>query len=196
MSRLSQVDNVAALVRKAEQDYINGNTTISKHVDFNQFELNNRIDAYLNSKFTEGDSERPFFNIVTAARNIWYRATDIDRKHVRIKAGKMKQKVASFVATMHLQEWMRRTGFGAFLNDWGRNLASYGSTVLKFVEKNGDLIPAVIPWNRLITDSVDFENNPKVEVLWMTPAQLLKNKSYDQKMVERLLDTRESRETL
>lgn len=196
MPRRSQVSDVAELVRKAERDYINGNTTISKHVEFNQYELNNRIDAYLNSKFTEGDGDRPFFNIVTAARNIWYRATDIDRKHIKIKANKTSQKIAAFAATLHLQEWMRRTGFGAFLNDWGRSLASYGSIPLKFVEKDGELHSSVIPWNRMISDSVDFENNPKIEVLWMTPAQLLKNKTYDQDMVEKLLDTREARETL
>lgn len=195
MARTDQ-DNVAALVRQMEQDYVNGNTTISKHVEFNQFEHNNRIDAYLNSRFTEGDGDRPFFNIVTAARNIWYRATDIDRKHIRIKANKVSQHLAAFVATIHLQEWMRRTGFGAFLNDWGRSLASYGSTVLKFVEVKGELKASVVPWNRLISDSVDFEANPKIEVLWMTPSQLLKNKSYDQDMVEKLLNSLESRETL
>lgn len=195
MPRTDQ-DNVASLVRQMEQDYVNGNTTISKHVEFNQFELNNRIDAYLNSRFTEGDGDRPFFNIVTAARNIWYRATDIDRKHIRIKATAISQHLAAFVATIHLQEWMRKTGFGAFLNDWGRSLASYGSTVLKFVEVKGELKASVIPWNRLISDSVDFESNPKIEVIWMTPAQLLKNKTYDKDMVEKLLNSLESRETL
>lgn len=194
-------NDVAELVRKLENDYINGNTTISKYVDFNQYEHNNRIDAYLNSKHTSGDTDsqgrdKPFFNIGIAIRNIWYRATDIDRKHIRIIARKTSQKIAAFAATLHLQEWMRRTGFGAFLNDWGRVLAGYGSAVLKFVEKGNELIPTVVPWNRLISDSVDFENNPKIEILWVTPAQLLKNKNYDQELVEKLLDAREARETL
>lgn len=193
--------NIGSLVREAENNYVNGVTSISKYVDFSQYENVEKIDAYINSVHTSGsiDSqgrEKPFFNIVTAARNIWYRATDIDRKNITIKPSKASQRLAAFIATIHLQEWMRRQGFGAFLNDWGRSLATYGSTVLKFVEKGGELNASVIPWNRMITDTVDFENNPKIEVLWMTPAQLLSNKTYDQEMVRKLIDARESRETL
>lgn len=201
MARLkSEQNEIAELVRKAENDYVTGTTTISKYVEFSQYENIEKIDAYLNSKHISGDKDslgrdKPFFNIVTAARNIWYRATDIDRKNIRIKADEISQFLAAFIATIHLQEWMRRSGFGAVLNDWGRALATYGSSVLKFVEKDGELKATIVPWNRLISDTVDFENNPKIEVLWMTPAQLLKNKAYDQEMVEKLLETRESRET-
>lgn len=187
-----------------ENNYVGGQTTLSKYVKFSQYELNNTIDAYLNSSHISGedagktfqDRTRPFFNIVTAIRNIWYRATDIDRKHIRIKAPKRTQKVASYAATLHLQDWMRRSGFGAFLNDWGRGLADSGSYVAKFVEKNGNLTFSLVPWQRLISDSVDFENNPKIEILYLTPAQLRRNKSYDQKMVTKLIETATSRETL
>lgn len=200
MARRSEQNDVAELVRKNENDYITGTTTISKYVEFSQHENIEKIDAYLNSRHTSGSTDaqwrdKPFFNIVTAAVNIWYRATDIDRKNIRIKPNKLSQHLAAFIATIHLQEWMRRTGFGAFLNEWGRSLARYGSSVLKFVEKNGELIPAVVPWNRLVSDTVDFENNAKIEVLWLTPAQLMKNKLYDQEIVEDLLDNLESRET-
>jgi hypothetical protein len=199
MELRNEQNDILELVRKLEDDYIIGTTTIGKYVDFSQYENVEKIDAYINSKHISGDKDskdrdKPFFNIVTAARNIWYRATDIDRKNIKIRATKHEQKVAAFVATLHLQEWMKRTGFGIFLNDWGRSLATYGSSVLKFVEKGGELIPSVVPWNRLITDTVDFEANPKIEVLWMTPAQLLNNKAYDQKIVKKLLDTRSARE--
>lgn len=200
MGRKSEQNEIANLVRKIENDYTTGTTTISKYVEFSQYENIEKIDAYLNSKHTSGDKDslnrdKPFFNIVTAARNIWYRATDIDRKNIRIKADKLSNYLPAFIATLHLQEWMRKTGFGAFLNDWGRSLATYGSSVLKFVEKNGELIPSVVPWNRLLSDTVDFENNPKIEILWLTPGQLLKNKAYDQEMVEKLLDIKQTRET-
>lgn len=197
---IQDTQGVAELVRKLENDYISGTTNISKYVQFSQFENIEKIDAYLNSKHTSGETdamgrEKPFFNIVTAAVNIWFRATDIDRKNVKIKASKKSQYLAAFVASIHLQEWMKKNNFGAFLNDWGRALARYGSSVLKFVEKDGELIPSVIPWNRLISDTVDFENNPKVEILWLTSAQLRKNKNYDQDQVEALLTTKTIRET-
>jgi hypothetical protein len=193
--------DICELVRRLEQDYVNGTTTISKYVEFSQYENIEKIDAYLNSRHVSGsvDSmgrEKPFFNIVTGATNIWYRATDIDRKNIRIKATKRDHVVAAFIATLHLQDFMRREGFGSFLNEWGRALARYGSSVVKFVEKGGRLIPSVIPWNRLISDQVDFENNPKIEKLYMTPAQLRKNKAYDQEVVRSLIEAVQARETL
>lgn len=192
---------VGDLIRKSEQDYINGETTIGKYVSFSQYENIEKIDAYLNSKHTSGltDSlgrEKPFFNIVTGAVNIWYRATDIDRKHIRIKATKSKDYIKAFLATIHLQQWMKDSGFGMVLNEWGRSLARYGSSVLKFVEKGGKLNVSVVSWNRLISDTVDFENNPKIEKLYMTPAQLLENKNYDKAKVKDLINALEARETL
>jgi len=182
---------IGEMVRKAEKDYISGETTISEYVQFSQYDNVNRIDAYLNSKHTSGlmDSqgrEKPFFNIVTGAVNIWYRATDIDRKNVRIKATKAKDVMGAYLASVHLQQWMKMDNFGVFLNDWGRTLARYGSAVTKFVEKDGKLHASIVPWNRLITDTIDFEQNIKIEVLELTEAQLKKNKSYNAEMVEAL----------
>lgn len=189
------------LVRQLEDNYVNGETTLGKYVSFSQYENIEKIDAYLNSRHTSGlydsmEREKPFFNIVTGATNIWYRATDIDRKNIRIKATKTKDFIGAFLATIHLQEWMKREGFGAFLNDWGRALARYGSAVVKFVEKGGRLHTEIVSWNRLISDTVDFENNPKIEKLYLTPSQLRANKAYDQDRVTELLNALESRETI
>src|SRR6185295_7773207 len=136
--------SIGEIVRKSENDYINGTTTLGKYVEFSQHENIEKIDAYLNSKHISGDidslgREKPFFNIVTAAVNIWYRATDIDRKQIKIKPTRITQTVMAFVGSLHLQEWMRRNFFGAFLNDWGLALSEYGSIPLKFVEKGDKL---------------------------------------------------------
>lgn len=194
-------NNVGELVRKAEDDYNNGSTTISEFVDFSLKDNNNRIDAYLNSKHISGETDslgrdKPFFNIITAAVNIWYRATDIDRKNIRIKATKRANVMLAFLASVHLQEFMRKSSFGFFLNEWGRTLARYGSAVVKFIEKDGELIPTIIPWNRLLVDPVDFDNDIRIEKLYFTPAQLRKQEGYDQEMVKKLLDALQSRKTL
>ena len=89
---------------------------------------------------------------------------------------------------------MRKENFGAFLNTWGRSLATYGSSVLKFVEKGDDLIPMVMPWQTIIIDAVDFEGNNVIEILQLTPAQLRQREGYDQEVVEALIDTKTSRE--
>jgi len=181
------------IVRKQEQDYISGDTEISEHVSFSLKDNINRIEAYLFSKHISGEKdslgrEKPFFNVVTAASNIWYRATDIDRANIRIKAVKSADHTTAMLADVKSKEWMRRSGFGVWLNDWGRVLARYGSAVSKFVVQDGKLVATVVPWNRLIIDSIDFYGNPIIEKHYYTPAQLRKNKLFDAKEVESLIE--------
>lgn len=201
MANIYQEESIGAIVRKLENNFITGTTTKSKYVDESLYEDINKIEAYLNSKHVSGDvdsmgREKPFFNIVTASRNIWYRATDIDRKNIKFKPSKSSDIFPAFAATEKLQTWMRKENFGAFLNDWGITQAGYNEAVLKFVEKDGRLIPSVIPWTRIICDSIDFENNPKIEILEFTEGQLYQMEGYDQDEIERLCDTRKVRETV
>jgi hypothetical protein len=136
-----------------------------------------RIYAYLNSKHISGDKDslgrpKPFFNIVTAAVNIWYRATDIDRKDIRFIPTSRSSVLLAFVANVILQNWMEKSNFGVFLNKWGRTLAQYGSAVRKFVEVDGELKASVVPWSRMIPDPIDFDALPRIEKFYKTPAQL------------------------
>lgn len=193
-------DNIQSLVRILQDNFINGNTVLGKYVNWSLHENIEKIDAYANSKHISGDKDslgrdKPFFNITTAAINIWYKATDIDRKDIKLKAEKASDTLATFLLNVHLQEYMKKENVGTFLNNWGRTLCKYGSAVTKFVQKDGDLHMNVVPWNRLIVDAVDFYNNPVIEKLFFTPGQLLANKSYDQKMVKSLLDARVARKT-
>lgn len=195
------LNKIGQLVRDMEQEYVYGSTSISKYVQFSMYEVINTIDAYLNSKHISGDKDslgrdKPFFNIVLAIRNIWYRATDIDRKHIRTKAVKQKDQLPSYLFNIHLKNWMKKNKFGQFLNDWGLTLASYGSAVVKFVEQKGQLVSKVVSWNNLIIDPVCFEDNAVIEVLELTPAQLRKRKEYDQEVVEALIEAVDSRKTL
>lgn len=197
----TQEETVPALTQRLVNQYKIGETIISEHVSWSLKDNNDRIDAYLNSKHTTGakdslDRDKPFFNIVTAAVNIWYRATDIDRKNIKVRSTNSKEIVPAFLASVHLQEWMKRENFGSFLNEWGRVLARYGSAVVKFVKKDGRLVPNVIPWNRLVVDQIDFTNAPVIEILDYTEAQLRQNKAYDQDVVEALCNAKTSRSTI
>lgn len=193
--------SVAEIVRVRETNYITGTISTSKYVNKSMYEDIEKIDAYLNSTHTSGSTdslgrEKPFFNIVTAAANIWFRATDIDRKNIMLKASKSGEIFTSYLATYHLQNFMKRENFGAFLNDWGRVLSRYGSTVCKFVKADGRLYSNIIPWNRLIVDQIDFDSNPVIEILELTPAQLRMRQGYNQEMVEKLIDTVTARTNL
>jgi len=194
-------DNLYKLITQMEQDYTIGSTKLGKYVEFNQYENTEKITAYLYSKHISGDKDafgrdKPFFNIVTSARNIWMRATDIDRKNITIKSTKKSEVIIAFLANIKVQEWMRKSNFGQFLNDWGMVLAGYGSAVTKFVEKGGELHREVVPWNRIICDQIDFDNNPVIERLYFTEAQLKNNPAYDQVKVEEICDLIQSRKLL
>ena len=194
-------ESIGALIRKLESDYPFNTTTISKYVQHNQYENIEHIEAYLNSKHLSGDTdaldrEKPFFNIVLAVVNLWWRATDIDRKNIRIKSTKLRHKVMAYAGNLKLQDWMKRVNFGAFLNDWGLSLVRYGSSPVEFVEKDGVLHPSVLSWHNMISDTVEFEKNPRIKILYLSKADLKKNKSYDHDVVEELLDAVTVRKTL
>ncbi len=187
-------ETICSMVREQEQLYTGGSPVVlGKYVNFYMYDTIEKILAYLNSKHISGlqDSlgrEKPFFNIVTAAVNVWYRATDLDRKNILIRATDQDETIPAFLANIVVHEWMRKYNFGVFLNDWGRTLAQYGSAVSKFVEKDGELYCEVVPWSRLISDQVDFDANIKIEKLYFTPAQLRKKEGYDKDMVEELIE--------
>lgn len=196
-----EVKSIYDLVREMENSDKNGQTIHSAYVTTSMREDIDKTEAYLNSKHISGDTdylgrEKPFFNIVIAARNIWYRATDIDRKNIMIRATKEEDEIKAFLATILLQEWMRKVNFGRFLNDWGLSLASHGSSILKFIEKNGELSCQVVDWSNVLVDSVDFESSIKIEKFWFSPAQLKKQEGYDKELVDKLLDNLTIREIL
>jgi hypothetical protein len=188
----SYVSIIQETIEKMERDYISGNTTLSKYVSESMSETINTIEAYIHSKHISGlldslDREKPFFNIITASINIWFRATDIDRKDIKISPSKESDVISSLLATVVISDWMKKERFGEFLNEWGRTLARFGSAIVKFVPKKDKLHIIVVPWTKSIVDSVDFENNPKIELLELTPSQLRKNPNYDQDIVESLI---------
>lgn len=194
--------NIYEMVRKMEKDDRDGMSQLSEYVEWNMREEINRVEAYVNSKHISGEvdhlgRDKPFFNIVTSAINIWDRATDIDRKNIKIRAGKKTDIVPAFLASVLIQDWMRKDNFGMFLNKWGRTLAKFGSCILKFVEKDGELCRNVMDWNYIICDPNNFYSNPVVEILYYTPYELkakIKN-GYDEELVNRLLDDLQSQET-
>src|SRR6266567_5232050 len=119
------MESICEIVRKAELNYLQGNTQLGKYVNWSMHDTIERIDAYLNSKHITGETDslgrdKPFFNIVSAAVNVWYRATDIDRKDIRFVPTNSKSVVLAFVANVFLQNWMNENRFGVFLNQWGR----------------------------------------------------------------------------
>lgn len=204
------MESLHEVVRKAEENYLTGTVKLGEHVDWSMHDTIERVYAYLNSKHISGSTDslnrpKPFFNIVTAAVNIWYRATDIDRKDIRFVPTSKDTVLLAFIANVMLQNWMEKANFGVFLNKWGRTLAQYGGCVRKFVEIGDELKATVVPWSRIIPDPIDFSALPRIEKFYKTPAQL-KNMAtvghpdyagYDKDAVDNICtDTAQARENL
>lgn len=194
----SDENTIGQKVRKLEREFTSGTGTLmSKYVRTDLYEDINTIYAYLESKHISGEydslgREKPFFNIVIASRNVWFRATDIDRKNMILKATNEGMTLPVFFLSLYLQDWMRKEKFGQFLNNWGIALAGFNSAVIKFVEKDGKLIPSTVPWSKLIVDQINFEDNIKIETLELTEEQLYDR--YGKKAVEDLINARKARE--
>lgn len=191
---------IGSIVRKMESDWKTGSTQLSEFVNHDLRAVLNKIHAYANSTQITGEYDslgrkKPFFNIVIASENIWYRATDIDRKNIKVSGTNSKNYLLAFVATILLRNWMRKENFGLFLNKWGRTLSRFGSAILKFVEKDAGLHYEVVSWLRVICDSIKFEGNPQIEVLELTEAELRERTTYDQKAIDALVVAKKARET-
>lgn len=192
--------DIGQIVEEMESNYTSGTgTQMSKYVRTDAYDDINTIYAYLNSKHTTGlkdtlGRDKPFFNIVLSARNIWFRATDIDRKNIMAKPVKEQDTIGAFLLSVHLQDWMRRENFGKFLNSWGLVQAGFNSAVVKFVEKEGRLLASVVPWSRIIYDQINFAANPKIEILELTEQEMFER--YDKEKVKELTSTAKARETL
>lgn len=191
-------ETIGEIVRQLERDFTSGGgTQMSKYVRTDLYEDINTIYAYLESKHISGEfdslgREKPFFNIVLASRNIWFRATDIDRKNIVLKATSEGMTLPVFFLYLFLQDWMRKENFGAFLNNWGISLAGFNSSVVKFVEKEGKLHCEVTPWAKLIVDQVNFDANVKIEILELTETQLYDR--YGKETVSDLVGAKKARE--
>ena len=205
MKYLTSNKDIGQLVRDTESTYVSGGgIQMSKYVNTDHYDDIQKIYAYLGSRHTSGEydslkREKPFFNIVLAARNIYYRATDTDRKNINVRADNMQEDIPALFATAWLTEWMRREHFGSFLNNWGIELAGFNSAVVKFVESNGELHSMVVPWSRIIFDPINFDANPKIEILELTEAELYRRvdtHGYDKEMVEKLCEALTARELL
>lgn len=197
-------ESIGEIILKQEREYTRGTIQISKYVSHSMYDTLNRSDAYLNSQHIYGETDsqgrlKPFLNISTTAANVWFKATDIDTRHIRIFSKNRKNWINSFFINVILQDWIKREKFGQFLNEWGRVMSRHNSAMLKIIKNSKGLSLQVVPWNRLIVDQIDADQAPKIEVLELSEAELkrrIKTHQYDKDAVKKLIGAKKERETL
>lgn len=177
-----------------------GETKFSEFVSQNMRADINKTEAYYNGQFTSGNTDadgrpKPFKNVSKPAVNIWYRAIHRNPNSLFIPGKGNKQQIASLLASIKFHEWMKEENVAQFLNKREYAMSKHGSVVIEVVEKGKKLIPSVLDWNNTFVDPIDFENNLKIKRLYLTPAQLKRNKNYNKEMVDELCENLQSRET-
>lgn len=201
------MQSVAELAREQHTHYTSGAALpISKYVTYDMYDIICTIHAYLNNTPLSGKTDdlgrdRPFPNIVTSLRNIYFRATDVDTRNIKPRAATSKEVIPAILAKHFLRDYMRRENFAQFLNKWGLKKAGYGSASIKAVENTTGLHLSVVDWLRHVCDPIQYEPNMKTDVLELSPGQLrkrVKTHGYDARKVEELIADNEgdTRETL
>lgn len=196
--------SIGEIVRKQETDYRTGNAQISKYVNYSMHDIIEQCHAYINSKHLNGETDdlgrdRVFANIVVALRNIYFRATDTDTKNIKFRASNSKEVIPAILAKHFVREYMRKTSFRKFLNKWGLTKATYGSASIKAIESEGQLYLSVTSWLRHICDSIEYDPNPKIDLLELTQGQLrrrVQTHGYDPVQVDALISALTARETI
>lgn len=196
------LESIQDIVLRQEDEFERGKTKISKYVTHSIGETIAKTDAAINSTFLHGDTDskgrkKAYANITNAAVNIWFRATDIDRSNIKVRPTP-GNKLNALLATAVIQDWMRTSYFGQYLNNWGRVLARNGSAVTKFTRKGKELVVETVSWSKIICDPVDFYNNPVSEKLFLTEQELverIETHKYDKDQVYAMLDAKQARET-
>lgn len=113
---------------------------ITKGYDFNQKENINKLELYRASRFESGQvdsqgNKKFFFNVINPQCGNSTKNIDIDRKDIRVRALRSKDRVKAMLYTDELKYWMRKEKFGILLNKLSENLPIYGSEVWKKVGK-------------------------------------------------------------
>jgi lipase chaperone LimK len=111
-----------SVVEQQIDNYVSEKVTITDAYQFSQYETIQQIENFMHSKFTSGQFDsrgnpKPFFNITKGKVNIAIRATDIDRKDIKMKETTSDDYFRSFVASKYNQELMKKMRLQDYLNE-------------------------------------------------------------------------------
>jgi len=114
--------------------------SITEGYDFDQKNNIKKIELYRASRFESGEwdsqgNRKYFFNIINPQCGNSTKNIDIDRRDIRVRALRAKDRIKAMLYTDELKYWMRKEKFGVLLNKLSENLPIYGSEVFKKVGK-------------------------------------------------------------
>lgn len=150
---------------------------------FKQKDLIKQIEFYSNSKYLGGQKDelgrdKPFYNILNAMCDVENAAKDIDTKDITATSDDGNHFTEAFIMSKDIYQWMKEADFAKTLNDIRDTHSRYGSVLVKkCMEEDEDGVKTLeieLPaWKNVITDQVEIENQPIVEVHYMTASELL-----------------------
>jgi hypothetical protein len=168
-------ETIFSTIRKEQDDFYNGYISVVPGYSFNQYETIKRAHLYVNSKYEDGSDylgrEKLFFNIVNPPREVATRMLNIDTKHIRLWPMNPKSHFSTYLLEKELKHWLKKSKFGAILNQIAEEAPTFGSVVL---EKLKDDV-RVVDIRKLINDPTveSLVDSRFVTVIsYMTPTEL------------------------
>ena len=143
---------------------------------YNHKDLLERIYAYQKSKYLEcSDPDAIFYNISADRTHHFAKNIDLDTKDLQPYGVGETNFYQAWIVKVKFNEWMDKEHLAVKLNDLVENVASYGSHIVKLVEKNGKMTWEDVDLLKICFDPTveTIRGTDKVETHYLTKQQIM-----------------------
>ena len=160
---------------------------ILEGLNFSQKDIIKMVEFYSNSRYLGGQKdekgrEKAFYQILNGMCDVENAAVDIDTKDINITADDKESYSDSFLLSKDIYQWIKNENFAQTLNDMKKTRTKYGALLVKkctYTKDGKKTLKLEVPeWKNVITDQIDIENSPIIEVHYMTPMEIMKKKEW------------------
>ena len=160
---------------------------ILEGLNFSQKDTIKMVEFYSNSRYLGGQKdekgrEKAFYQILNGMCDVENAAVDIDTKDINITADDKESYSDSFLLSKDIYQWIKNENFAQTLNDMKKTRTKYGALLVKkctYTKDGKKTLKLEVPeWKNVITDQIDIENSPIIEVHYMTPMEIMKKKEW------------------
>lgn len=160
---------------------------ILEGLNFSQKDTIKMVEFYSNSRYLGGQKdekgrEKAFYQILNGMCDVENAAVDIDTKDINITADDKESYIDSFLLSKDIYQWIKNENFAQTLNDMKKTRTKYGALLVKkctYTKDGKKTLKLEVPeWKNVITDQIDIENSPIIEVHYMTPMEIMKKKEW------------------
>jgi hypothetical protein len=178
--------SISTRVYDLDQEYKTQSTKILEGLERDQWEIIQRVYHYKNDQFTEcTDPNAIFWNVVSKFLPHYAKLLDIDAKDIRPKGRGETNFFQAWILRRKLHNWFDQKGklsgddFGVFIDDLTKNVASFGSYIVKINNKTDE--PEFVDLRNIRFDPKvkTIRGKEKAEFHYMSDGEIRKKDAWD-----------------